>query len=121
MAGYSLDLRERVVKAVKEEKQSTKEVAERFRISRWTVNRYLKRYEEGQLAATKHPGQAKRLDGEQIEFLRKQSIRYKDWTLEEHAEAFTKGTGIVLKKSSVANYFKLLGITSKKDILPSRT
>lgn len=55
MSGYSLDLRERVVKAY-EQGQNKSEIARRYGMSRWTVGRYLKRFEAGKLAAGPHPG-----------------------------------------------------------------
>ena len=119
MRGYSLDLRERIVKAVKEEKQSVKAVARRFSVSRWTVNRYLKREAEGKLAATKPPGCPPSLDEVGLELLQKQANEHQAWTLEQHAEALTKANGVSLKKSSIGNYFKRLGITLKKDVLSS--
>jgi transposase len=121
MRGYSIDLRERVVKAVKEEQQSTKEVAKRFGLSRWTVNRYMKREAEGKLAASKPPGRPQGLDEVAQKHLRAQVKEHKDWSLEQHAEALSKAKVSKLKKSSIGNYFKRLGITIKKDVLPSRT
>ena len=116
MRGYSLDLRERVVKAVKEEKQSVKEVAKRFGLSRWTVNRYLKRADEGKLAASRPPGRPRGLDEVGLEALAKQVKEHQVWTLEQHAEALAKANAGSLKKSSVGNYLKRLGITIKKDV-----
>ena len=114
MASYSLDLRERVVKAHVEEGQNKSAVARRFRVSRWTVDRYVKRAAAGRLAATPHPGVKQRLSGAQCEVLREQVKAHKDWTLEQHAEALVEATGVKIKKSSVGNYLKRLGITHKK-------
>jgi transposase len=121
MRGYSIDLRERVVKAVKEERQSTKEVAQRFGLSRWSVNRYLKREAEGKLAASKPPGRPQDLDEAGLKVLKTQVKEQKDWTLEQHAKGLIKAKVGNLKKSSIGNYFKRLGITIKKDALSSRT
>lgn len=118
MRPYSLDLRERIVKAVNEEKQSIKVVAERFGVSRWTVNRYLKRGAEDKLAASKPPGRPRSLDEEGIELLKTHVQAHPDWSLEQHAEALVEVGAVTLKKSSVGNYFKRLGITIKKDVLP---
>jgi transposase len=40
-----------------------------------------------------------------------------DWTLEQHAEALVETTGVKIKKSSVGNYLKRLGISYKKRAL----
>ncbi len=116
MASYSLDLRERIVKASVEEGQSHSEVARRFGVSRWSVRRYLKRSAVGSIAPTPHPGRKPRLSSAQGEVLREQVKRHHDWTLAQHAEAITAATGVTLKKSSVGNYLKRMGITHKKKL-----
>ena len=116
MGSYSLDLRARIVKAHLEEGQSHSVVARRFGVSRWSVRRYLKRLASGSLAPTPHPGRGRRLDEAGCEVLRAQVAEHRDWTLEQHATALTQATGIPIKKSSVGNYLKRLGITHKKRV-----
>jgi len=120
MQGYSLDLRKRVVKAVKEDKQKVKDVAKRFVISIWSVNRYLKLDALGDLEAKQPSGRRRRLDDQGLRKLENQVKKHKDWTLEQHAQALEETTGISLKKSAIGVYFKRLGVTIKKDVLPSR-
>ena len=114
MASYSVDLRERIVKAHLEEGQNKSAVARRFGVSRWTVERYIKRAAAGSLAPTPHPGRPQRLDGAGCEVLKEQVQEHRDWSLEQHAAALTAATGFEIKKSSVGNYLKRLGITHKK-------
>lgn len=109
-----MDLRERIVKAHVEEGQSKSAVARRFGVSRWSVERYVKRAAMGSLAPTPHPGRKPRLGSNGCEVLRAQVQAHHDWTLGQHAEALTAATGVTLKKSSVGNYLKRLGITHKK-------
>ena len=116
MASYSVDLRERIVKAHVEEGQNKSAVARRFGVSRWTVMRYVERSASGDLAPTPHPGGKRRLDGAGCEVLREQVREHRDWSLERHAAALTETTGVALKKSSVGNYLKRLGITHKKRV-----
>ena len=133
MSSYSLDLRARIVKASVEEGQSPSEVARRFGLSRWSVRRYLKRAAAGSLAPTPHPGRVldkaacsarastgpvrkQRLDNAACEVLRKQVEMHHDWSLAQHAEAIGAATGVELKKSSVGNYLKRLGISYKKKL-----
>ena len=116
MGSYSLDLRERVVKAHLEEGQRHSVVAKRFGVSRWSVRRYLKRASAGSLAPTPHPGRRQRLGEAGCEVLRAQVAEHHDWTLAQHAAALTAATGIPIKKSSVGNYLKRLGITHKKRV-----
>ena len=114
MASYSVDLRERIVKAHVEEGQNKSAVARRFGVSRWTVMRYVERSASGDLAPTPHPGGRRRLDGAGCEVLRAQVRAHHDWSLERHAAALTETTGVSIKKSSVGNYLKRLGVTHKK-------
>jgi len=114
MASYSVDLRERIVKAHLEEGQSKSAVARRFGVSRWSVERYVKRAAVGNLARTPHPGRKPRLGRDECEVLRAQVQDHPDWSLEQHAAALTETTGVELKKSSVGNYLQRLGITYKK-------
>lgn len=119
MASYSVDLRERIVKAHVEEGQTKSAVARRFGVSRWTVMRYVERSASGDLAPTPHPGGRRRLDGAGCEVLRAQVRDHHDWSLEQHAAALTAATGVPLKKSSVGNYLKRLGITRNRGTRPA--
>ena len=119
MGSYSLDLRARVVKAHLEEGQNKSAVARRFGVSRWTVERYVKRAAAGSLAPTPHPGSKQRLDEAGCEVLRAQVQEQHDWTLAQHAAALTAATGIPIKKSSVGNYLKRLGITRTRGTSPA--
>jgi len=56
MRAYSLDLRERVVRAVRERGQTPTEAARACEVRVWTVKRYLRRAEEGRLAPSPIPG-----------------------------------------------------------------
>ena len=114
MPSYSLDLRERIVKAHIEEGQNKSAVARRFGVSRRSVERYVKRAEADNLAATPHPGSRPWLSAEQSEVLQRQVEAHNDWTLEEHAEALAEATGVQLKKSAIDKYFRKLGISRKK-------
>ncbi len=115
MSGYSLDLRERIVAAV-EAGESKTAVAKRFKVSRTSVKRYVKRAEAGNLAASPHTGPKSWLDAESSKVLREQVASNNDWTLEQHAEGLSKSTGLTVKKSAIAKYFKLLNITRKKRV-----
>ena len=85
-------------------------------MSRRTVERYVKRFEKGGLAATPRPGKGGSLSERHHEVLRKQVAEHNDWTLEQHAATLAEATGIELKKSTVDNYFRKLGISRKKRV-----
>lgn len=114
MRAYSVDLRERIVEAVKSRGMSKPAIAELYRISRATVYRYLELDRQGELVPKPHPGQAPHLDLKGCELLLEQVKNNADFTLEEHAEKLTQ-QGISLKKSAVGNYFARLGVRRKKD------
>ena len=114
MKSYSLDLRARIVAAVAGGQTKTA-VSERFGVSRSTVKRYAKRQRSESLAPSQRPGRQRRLDDRGCEQLRAQVEAHIDWSLAQHAEALTQATGVELKKSSIGNYLKRLGITHKKE------
>jgi len=116
MSSYSLDLRERIVKAHLEEGQNKSAIGRRFGVSRWTVERYVKRAGTGSLAPTPHPGCKQRLSSAGCELLKKQVAAHPNWSLAQHATALTQATGVELRKSSVGNYLKRLGISYKKKL-----
>ena len=120
MRGYSLDLRKRIVAAVKSG-QRVKDVAARYEVSRWTVREYVKLDRVGKLAGVKHPGRPPRLQGAGLEVLKRQVEEHPEWTLEKRAEDLAKATGVKLKKSAIGNYLKQLGITCKKKLECQRT
>jgi transposase len=114
MGPYSLDLRERVVKAV-DEGQSTEEVAIRYEIGERTVRRYLKRRKErGNLGANFSPGRPREIDKGQEMALLKQSEKYPDATLEKHCERWEKSKKIKVSPATMCRSLQRLGQTRKK-------
>lgn len=120
MRAYSVDLRKRIVEAVKTRGMSKPAVAELYGVSRATVYRYLELDKHDDLVPKPHPGQARRLDVKGCKLLLEQVKDHADLTLEEHAEKLAEH-GISLQKSSIGNYFVRLGVRRKKDALPPRT
>ena len=116
MRAYSIDLRERVVEAVKAG-QSQRSVAKRYNLDRRSVRRYLQREAAGKLAADPRPGRTRALGEAECEVLKRQVEAHTDWTLEQRAEELAKETGIKLKKSALGSYLKRLGMTHKKRVL----
>ncbi len=115
-----MDLRERIVEAVKVKSLSKVAAAELYGVSRATVYRYLELDNEGDLKPKVRPGQSPRLDKEGCRKLLEQVEKNSDLSLEEHAVKFSKEQGIELKKSAVANYFTRLGVKRKKDASSQR-
>ena len=117
---YSIDLRKRIVKAVKSGK-SYSEVARQFDVDRGTVSEYVKRDEAGELAAKKPPGRKRKLNAKQTEALHQQVLSYPDRTLQEHANLLEEEQGVKLVFSAVNMYFKRLGISYKKNAIRQKT
>jgi len=101
---YSLDLRERITKAV-ESGESKPKVAKRYGVSLSTVKRYVRLSKAGNLARRKPPGQASWLDAEGEKVLKQQVEKHNDWTLEQYAEALSQRTDITVKKSAIGKVF----------------
>jgi transposase len=93
MKGYSLDLRTRVVNAIKEG-MSRKEVAERYKVSLSTIKRYLRlERENGDLSEKSPVRKRKKLIDNRNE-LKKLTKQNPDLTLEELCDIWqAKGKG----------------------------
>lgn len=117
MPAYSLDLRERIVAALKAG-QSERQVAARFGVSESTVTRYDRLERTGRpLAPGRAPGRAPLLRPEQEgAFLALVATRT-DWTLEtlRHAWQADAGSGgALLSKSALQEHLRRLKVTYKK-------
>jgi transposase len=96
MSGYSLDLRERVVKAV-EKGHSQLWVAREFGIGIGTVKRYLKRKAQlGHLKPTQQGRMKPLLTDEQLPALQAQVDAHADYTLAQHVELWAQTHGVQL-------------------------
>jgi transposase len=114
MRAYSLDLRERVVKAV-DQGASIAEVAARYELSERTVKRYLKRRKErGNIKADGSPGRPRLIPQEQEVALIKQSASYPDATVEQHRDRWNKGKKIKLSSATMCRALRRVGQTLKK-------
>src|SRR5512147_3035678 len=94
MKGYSIDLRERIIKQW--QAGSTQAgLAEAFSVSVSTVKRYIARYEAtGSVAPTVQRRQAPRIRDEHEGLLRAQVARLADVTLDRHVVEWEQTTGI---------------------------
>ena len=100
---YSLDLRQRVVKFVKEG-GSKSEAHRRFGISLWCVNTWCKR--KTLQTTYSHQGRPRKL---KLEALKRHIQRYPDMLLRERAEHFN------VHINSIWHACRLLKITHKKN------
>jgi transposase len=93
MEPISVDLRERIVALYKAGGKSCAEVARHFTVSKWSVERFVKKEARGESLDPKpHSGGPKPTYGEPLrERLRKQVEKHPDATLEELREALASG------------------------------
>jgi transposase len=122
MRAYSLDLRERVVRAVAAGTPQAV-VARTFGVGRATVERYLRRHRAGALAPRRSPGRPARIGPAMEPALRAQLEDAPDATLAEHCERWARAQGVRVSVSAMHRAIARLGWTRKKrpSTPPSRT
>src|SRR5258708_1017267 len=114
MKAYSIDLRERVVRAV-DEGRPRDEISEVLGVSHSTIKRYLKqRKEMGELTPKAIPGRpAKKGDALCAELL-PQLEANRDATLEKHCQMWKTDHGQEVSTKTISRAIKRLGWTRKK-------
>jgi transposase len=113
MKSYSLDLRQRVVDAVRSGK-SRLEVVETFSISLTTLKRWLVLDAQGDLAPKPEPGTRPRIGPDREPFLRTQVETHPDAILDEHVRLWAEFQGQHLSRATMARSLIRLGYTRKK-------
>ena len=111
---YSLDLRERVVAAVKEG-MTQPEVAEHFKVSLSSVERYVRREREGELRAKPPPGRAATIAAASYGALAEQVARHNDASLKEHCELWQQAQGASVSVYTMCRTLQRAGLSRKKD------
>lgn len=96
MSAFSMDLRERVVKAYDSGEGTFQELAERFKVSYSWVKKILRRRREtGSVAALPMKGRKPAIDGENIEQLHQLVEKTPDMTLADLREALGVSCSLV--------------------------
>jgi len=114
MAGYSQDLRERVIR-LRSSGETLKRIAEILDISVSSAKRYLKRYQEtGSVAPTVARRMAPLLGSAELVMIEGQLQAHNDWTLRQHVALFAEQTGRVVSVSTFGRAVARLGWTRKK-------
>lgn len=115
MTPYSVDLRERIVRAVKDG-ASTKEVAERFAVSWPSVKRYIKQHRERRdLHPRAKSGRPPALGRNALFHLQQQVKAHHDASLEEHCKLLSEAVGIRVSVTTMHRTLAKLDLTRKKD------
>jgi transposase len=128
MKPLSIDLRQRIVHAVRHEKNTADVTALRFNVSRAfltphqhltglgrSVYNYLQLDQDlGDLTPQKSTGRNRRIPAEQEPDLQAQIQAFPDDTLEQHCERWTKQTGVHLSIACMHNSIVRARISLKK-------
>jgi transposase len=115
MKAYSLDLREKIVAAVRRG-MSKAQAARTFGVGATSVKRYVKLAEEGRpLSPGKAPGKKGKLDGSGVTVLEEDLRARPAVTYEHRADLLCALLGVRVSKSTISRTIKRLGYTRKKD------
>ena len=123
MSGYSVDLRERVIKAWQNGKKQTW-IAETFAISVSSIKRYISRYRQtGSVAPTEQGREEPLITAEQGPLVQAMVDEQPDMTLEGYCEAWAKRTGQRVSDSTMSRALQRFDRPRKKrlSVLPSGT
>lgn len=116
MKAYSLDLRERIVTAYEEGKDSQPQIAERFQVSASMVHRLLKRYREsGSCEPRAHGGGASaKLTSAQLLQVAQMIEANNDATLEELCKQVVSKLEVKVSRATMGRITQRLNLTRKK-------
>ena len=121
MSGYSIDLRERVIKAWESGKRQAW-IAETFSISVSSIKRYIQRYRETGSVAPKQQSREEPLikaqHQAQIEAMVAQAPQAK---LEQYCQMWAEQTGMQVSIQTMSRVLLRFGLPRKKDGTRSRT
>jgi len=113
MRAYSLELRERIVRAVQAGHPKA-EVAEVFGVDRRTINRYLRLAAAGALAPKPILGRPRAIPANQHADLELQLRLHPADTLAEHCQRWTVVHGVCVSAATMSRMITWLGWTRKK-------
>ncbi len=117
MKPYSLDLRQRIVKAVKHEKDTPLQTAERFSVGISTVYSFLQLDRDlGNLNPLFSTGRKRVIPQDQEPLLLEQLNANNDATLEEHVQIWKSITKIQVSLTTMHRALERLRITRKKNV-----
>jgi transposase len=115
MKAYSQDLRERVIAAVETGAQSRPELAETFKVSESTIDKWTKRWRDtGSVAALPFAGGRRRTLQACAVDIRAEVQQQADVTLDELCERIEAQTGVMASSSMMARELQILALPRKK-------
>jgi transposase len=110
---YSLDLRKRIVRAVKAGYKH-EEIAEQFGVGVATVRRYVQRDKQGRLAPDSPPGRPADIPSEQYSVLTRQVRKYPDATLKKQCELWLETQATKVSVTAMCRALQRAKLTRKK-------
>lgn len=115
MKPYSLDMRQKIVNTYEAGNTSVRKVAERFQVSKSTVQELLKRKREtGKLLPRQAKGgKPSQLFGQE-EQIKEMVVEHPDYTLAEYCEYWQDKTGVRLSESAMCRCLQKQKLTVKK-------
>lgn len=114
MAGYSQDLRERVIRSWQKGRKPAW-IAEEYPIGFSTVKRYITRYKRlGHVQATVQKRRQGQFIPEQLAALEKQVSEHSDATVDDHVAFWNQSQATSVKRSTMGRALQKLGWTRKK-------
>jgi len=116
MAAYSVDLREKILSAWKNQENTQRGLAERFKVSLSFISKFLRRYEETNEIAARPQGGDRRskIKGKDEEFLKAIVAKQSDIYLREIQEELERSQGIKISLSSLSYKLNSLKLQRKK-------
>jgi transposase len=116
MAGYSLDLRERIIKAVERGDQTKRAVAALFEVHESFIYKLLRQQRErGHLTPLPHGGgHTAKLQEEQLAVLTTLVAQTPDATLDELGTQVQQQTGVKVSRTTLWRGLQTLNLTRKK-------
>jgi transposase len=115
MKAYSVDLRRKIVEAVKAGAPKAR-VARSFGVGLSTVKRYASRAERGEeLAPRKPSGKGRKVDGIAERLLERDLNERPTATLPERRELLARVAGVEVSDSTVSRTLRRMGFSRKKD------
>lgn len=117
MRPYSLDLREKIISTYEAGNTSIRQVAERFQVSKTTVQTLLKRKQTtGTLKpAPARGGKTSQLTGYEPELV-EMVEQHQDYTLSEYCEYWQDKTGVRVSESTMCRFLQRQQLMLKKNV-----
>ncbi len=117
MKPYSIDIRTKIIEARNNTNESTRQLAERFRVSYSFVNRLLRRYDvTNSIEPLPHGGgKPPLIDSQQLNLVKKLVKEDNDATLQELSDRLKEKTGIEVSIPTMCRLVQKLNLTRKKN------